>query len=111
MLARIVEDETRHAELAFRYLAWALRQGNPALADEVAALLRDEQARLCAAPAPEPLEPEARACLRTHGRVSPEQDRALRGAAFAQVIAPCFRGILAAAAHAAELTAIPATLA
>jgi hypothetical protein len=97
VLARIVEDETRHAELAFRYLAWTLEQ-DPLLADAVAALLHDEERRQ---PALEPdgLEPEAAACLRAHGRVAPAHDRALRRVAFAQVIAPCFRAILAGAAH------------
>jgi hypothetical protein len=108
VLARIVEDETRHAELAFRYLAWALRQGDPALGDEVAALLRDEQERPYAQPGPEPLDAEARACLRAHGRIASEQDRALREIAFTQVIAPCFRGILAAAAGSREPAAVPA---
>jgi hypothetical protein len=125
VLARLVEDETRHAELAFRYLAWALRQqGDPALAGEVAALLRDEQSRRIALAKSEPLaaeallrdeqrrrialaesEPlaaEADARLRAHGRVAPEREQALRRSAFEQVIAPCFRAILAATERGVE---------
>jgi hypothetical protein len=108
VLARLVEDETRHAELAFRYLAWALRQGDSALAGEVAALLRDEQSRPIALAASSPLAAAASECLRAHGRVAPEREQALRRSAFVQVIAPCFRAILAAAEHGAEAPAAAA---
>jgi hypothetical protein len=107
VLARLVEDETRHAELAFRYLAWALGQGDPALADEVAALLRDEQSRFLTRAESEPLAAEAGACLRAHGRVTPEREQALRRSAFVQVIAPCFRAILAATERGVEAPMAP----
>src|SRR6185436_8861484 len=35
VLARIAEDETRHAELAWRVVAWAIREGGDAVREAV----------------------------------------------------------------------------
>jgi hypothetical protein len=95
-LARIVEDETAHAELSFRYLAWALAQPSTAgLGEQVEALLEREQARTVR-PAREPAwSDSSRLLLRAHGWLDPSDERTLRALTFAQVIAPCIRAALA----------------
>ncbi|WP_437806125.1 ferritin-like domain-containing protein [Sorangium sp. So ce1078] len=87
-LEKIAEDETRHAELAFRFAAWAIER-DPSLASAVV----DE----LAAAASEPAAPgEAdRGGLLGFGVLSPQHRREIRERALAQVIAPCARALLA----------------
>ncbi|WP_437573314.1 ferritin-like domain-containing protein [Sorangium sp. So ce887] len=87
-LEQIAEDETRHAELAFRFAAWAIER-DPSLASAVV----DE----LAAAASEPAAPgEAdRGGLLGFGVLSPQHRREIRQRALAQVIAPCARALLA----------------
>jgi len=83
VLDRIAEDETRHAELGFRFVAWALRTGDAS----VHAAVHASFASALAAPAQSaPTSPDEE--WRAAGRL----DEALRAEAFAEaartVIAP-----------------------
>ncbi|MEI9953655.1 MAG: ferritin-like domain-containing protein [Pseudomonadota bacterium] len=86
LLLLISEDETRHAELAYRFVKWALAQGCPALARavrrEFAELAGQTQA---AHPALTDLDDD----LLRHGIVPGAMRQAIRARAFAEVILPC----------------------
>ncbi|WP_437774359.1 ferritin-like domain-containing protein [Sorangium sp. So ce1097] len=90
-LEQIAEDETRHAELAFRFAAWALER-DPSLAsavvDELAAARREP---------PAPAEIDGGGPLLGFGVLSAAQRRAIRERALAQVVAPCAHALLARA--------------
>ncbi len=65
-LARIAADEARHAELGFRFIAWAIVQGGEAVRQAViAGLLRGRDKVLLATAHP----PAASPALAAHGRV------------------------------------------
>jgi hypothetical protein len=84
-LERIVEDEQRHAELAFRFLAWAIER-EPSLARDA------EGAFASAIPAQERDEIDAGVpedVLRAHGVLTLEGRRASAERALERVIAPC----------------------
>lgn len=89
----VADDETRHAELAWRFVGWALEQ-EPL---QVAALLRTELAReverVSTAPARQPSADELIA-LRC-GVVPQQLRREVREAALREVISPCFEALLA----------------
>lgn len=90
LLRAIAEDETRHAELAFRFVQWALSGGDEALNGAVQrefAALRAEPAIAC--PEPTPLE---RAAL-DHGVLPESMRRAIRARAIEEVILPCSRAL------------------
>jgi len=86
LLLLISEDETRHAELAYRFVQWALAQGGPALARavrrEFAELAGETQA---AHPSLTDLDDD----LPRHGIVPGVMRQAIRARAFAEVILPC----------------------
>ncbi|HYQ03010.1 MAG TPA: ferritin-like domain-containing protein [Polyangiaceae bacterium] len=88
LLFEISADETRHAELAYRFVQWALLQGGA----ELTAAVQREFALLAgeAAPAPTLLNNEELALLE-HGIVPAAMRQAIRGQAIAQVILPCSR--------------------
>ena len=92
-LTRISADEARHAELAWRFVAWsAARLG----ADFKLALER-EMASLCqrSAPVSGEFEPEAVAlALRAAGRLTATDKRRLDHVGMREVIAPCLRALL-----------------
>lgn len=94
VLAGIAEDEARHAELAWRFVAWALAQGDAEVRMAVASAFAGARP---VAPS-EDAAPIAAAIWRAHGRLSPrEQARALeRG--HREIIAPCARALLAGGA-------------
>ncbi|MGK4003828.1 ferritin-like domain-containing protein [Sorangium sp. So ce1036] len=91
-LEKIAEDESRHAELAFRFAAWAIER-DPALAS----VLLEEIASATGAPAAG--EAEDGGPLLGFGVLSPWQRRAIRERALSQVVAPCARALLARASH------------
>jgi hypothetical protein len=86
-LARLAEDEARHAELGFVFAAWAIGQ-SPALS----AVLEQELASF--------VEPEIRACAgqREWGVLSTEERRALREVTWREVIGPLCQSLLQLAA-------------
>ncbi|MEI9954484.1 MAG: ferritin-like domain-containing protein [Pseudomonadota bacterium] len=90
LLLAISEDEMRHAELAYRFLKWALAAGGPELE-------RAAQHEFAALAAQVPAAPSAltdwdEALLR-HGIVPNAMRRAIREQAMAQVILPCSRAL------------------
>jgi hypothetical protein len=80
LLAGIADDELRHAELAWRYAAWALSR-HP----ELDAVLTEEIAAALA----EPRSCNASPGLPLHGMLDGAHQRAVRRHALEDVIAPC----------------------
>jgi hypothetical protein len=89
-LTIIVEDEARHAELSWRFVAWAIGRGG--------AEVRAAVARAFAEPV---ALPERRGALppsmRAHGRLDPALLRAALERALDDVVRPCAERLLAAA--------------
>ncbi len=90
ILAGIAADERRHAELAFRFVRWALER-DPALREPVLAVARRELVRGSREPGVE--TPDERRLLALG--VYPERFRArLRQEVVREVVIPCLRGLL-----------------
>jgi hypothetical protein len=90
VLARIAEDETRHAELAWRFVAWALEVGPASLRDRARAAFA-EAARTDAPTAP----PSWRDLqLAQHGLIAPSLRHELRRRVLHDVIAPCAHALI-----------------
>jgi hypothetical protein len=90
VLKRIHADETRHAGLAWQYLAWALRK-EPTLAFEVADAFRRALSRIddeLARSADEAVD------LRRHGRLGRRQRLEVARDTLREVIVPCARALL-----------------
>ena len=96
LLRAVAQDETRHAELAFRFVAWALEQAP----GQVAEVVEQELAR--SAP-PSSVTPELSATelvLLGHGVLPDSLRQQVQIAARREVIAPCLAAMLArASAH------------
>jgi hypothetical protein len=89
-LARIAEDETRHSELAWRFVAWALETGPASLRERARAAFA-EAAQADAAPViATPLD----AHLARHGLIAPALRAELRRRVLRDVIEPCARALL-----------------
>jgi hypothetical protein len=89
-LARIAHDETRHAELAWQFVAWAIEVG-PATLREQARAAFAEALRAHAAPLrASPLDLQ----LARHGLLAPALRSELRGRVLRDVIEPCARALL-----------------
>jgi hypothetical protein len=98
-LAAIVEDEARHAELAFRAVAWALREGGAEVRAAVAQAIGEAAAR--------PLEVDGagadpRGALEAHGRLPAADAWAAAARALAEVALPCLRALLDHPANSTE---------
>ena len=92
-LCEIAADEARHAELAWRILAWCVRTGEPGLLaalHEVAA----EAAAALAAPGPAPA-PGAAGELAPHGVLGTEAQAAARAGVLREIVAPCLAALAA----------------
>jgi hypothetical protein len=90
VLAQISPDERRHAELAWRFLRWALSQDA-----RVADVVRSECERVARElNAPLPSEPDPRPESATYGVLSPALRTEVRRAALAQVVLPCAQALL-----------------
>ncbi|PCC70650.1 hypothetical protein SAMN02745121_05464 [Nannocystis exedens] len=98
VLKQIAVDEGRHAQLAWRFVQWALGR-SPAVREAVreafAAALREP---IGARPWPHDADPEQ---LRAHGRVSPDEQVALCRDALVGVIGPAADALLGRAEQAA----------
>ncbi|HEV8246211.1 MAG TPA: hypothetical protein VGP93_10605, partial [Polyangiaceae bacterium] len=93
VLSRIEKDEARHAELAWKFLAWALESGGPdieaaALSAFESAILELEQMKIVDYGVDIEL-------WHAHGRVTCAEARALGRAGIEQVIRPCLQALLA----------------
>ncbi|WP_437737224.1 ferritin-like domain-containing protein [Sorangium sp. So ce1335] len=97
-LAAIADDEARHAELAWRFVAWALQTGGDAVRRAVSAAF-DEALAAPPPPAAATGAPaattDAPAALAAHGRPDAAVLAASRRCAIADVIAPAMRALLA----------------
>jgi hypothetical protein len=92
MLRKVVADETRHAELAWRFVGWAIAQGG----EPVRAAVRSAVRRAFAE--------TRRVALRSydvdveawhaHGRLTPADVRAVSERGIAEVIEPCLAALL-----------------
>jgi hypothetical protein len=96
VLSKIADDEARHAELAWRFVAWALAQGGPTVADA----LREALARATSACPRSYNEREVRAtleALHAAGRLSEFERAELTASVLIEVVEPCARTLLARA--------------
>lgn len=84
VLEQIVSEESQHAELAWQFLAWSLREGPAGLREQAAAVFRAELER----PAVPVLESERDQRLLRHGLLSSGLRQALRARVLRAVIAP-----------------------
>jgi hypothetical protein len=97
-LRRIVRDETRHAELAWSFVRWAIGAGDAALRADVA------RAFEAAARASRTMglagDPDARFSLdwRAHGRLTVAEVRSTVAAGLREVVDPCARALLGVSA-------------
>lgn len=91
VLAGIAQDEARHAELAWRFLQWALQKAGPDLGERLLAALECEQASAERARPPD--EPFVRD-LETYGVLPARRCAALRRAALREVVRPCLERLL-----------------
>ena len=94
-LEKIAEDEARHAELAWRFVAWALSQGD----EHLKAAVRETFAQELSAPlAPEPESWSDEQILAFHaaGRLSPREMQQVQGVARLQVLKPAVEALLGA---------------
>jgi hypothetical protein len=98
VLTRIAEDELRHSELAFRFVAYcAANAGSQRsmLTARLRAALANATPR---AAAPAAADPPNSARLSAHGWLPPSARHAVAEAAFREVVAPCVEALLAACA-------------
>lgn len=91
-LREIAADEARHAELAWRIVAWCVRTGEPGLLAELRAVA--EAAAAAAAGAPAPL-PDASGELASHGVLGAEAQAAARAGVMREIVAPCLAALAA----------------
>jgi len=87
LLHVVADDETRHAELAWRFVGWALARD-----PQVAEVLQAELSRVAVGPAAEPSADEL--VLLAHGVVPQGLQQRLRAVALKEVITPCCWALL-----------------
>jgi hypothetical protein len=99
LLHGVADDETRHAELAWRFVGYALRRAP----EQIASLLRTEldQALADQGPSPAAAVSADELALSAYGIVSHRLRSELRIATLREVIAPCVAALLRRAAVAA----------
>jgi hypothetical protein len=92
-LAMIARDEARHAELAWRTVAWAIEHGGAPVRRAVEQALRAAMAELSVGNGD---YAEANATLASHGRLDAATARHVRQLSIDEVIRPCVERLLAA---------------
>lgn len=91
VLTVTVEDETRHAELAFRFVAWAIDVGG----DDVRnAVIRALDGFRPPSTSPEKLDGVNLDDYRAHGRIPAREARAMAERALQQIVVPCICALL-----------------
>lgn len=90
-LASTIEDESRHAELAWRVVAWAVRSGGPEVR---AAAARAFAGFRPPSPPHIDLEDVSLESFAAHGRLTPEHARAVALDALDRVVRPCAAALL-----------------
>lgn len=88
VLARIAEDEARHAELGFRFVSWAAQQLDARFVEE---LLQATERALAESVGTDQSFDEA---LAGHGVLSANERAGVRRAALHDVVLPCVRALL-----------------
>lgn len=89
---RIYEDESRHAELAWRFVRWAVKLGGAPVRDAVREAFERTMARFGHAT---PLESIHEQRLEAHGVLSERRRHTLRAQIMHEVIRPTVAGLLA----------------
>lgn len=105
VLSRMADDEARHAELAFRFVRWALEQDELGVAPIVA---RELETALCSTAASAPSRSATSVeeqSLLGFGILTESQRSELQQAALREVIEPCVRALLETSAPSRELGA------
>lgn len=92
-LSAIAEDESRHAELAWRTVAWAIERGGDAVRSAVASVLEDAARYVPGVTADTAIPPEI---LGAHGRLDAAATRESMIRALDEVVRPCFASLLQA---------------
>jgi hypothetical protein len=92
-LSAIAEDESRHAELAWRTVAWAIERGGEAVRLAVASVLADAARYVPSVAADTAIPP---GILGSHGRLDPASTRDAMVRALDEVVRPCFASLLQA---------------
>jgi hypothetical protein len=95
VLARISADETAHAQLAWRFVAWALEQGPASLRETVRAEFERQLSSAATSPSSTIALDASEHQLLQQGLVGPELRSALRGRVLHDVVGPCVRALLA----------------
>lgn len=96
-LLKIAADEARHAELAWRFVAWALQRSDPRVRRLADAAFREALAR-SQRPFEEPKGGIDRAALHAWGQLSLEESAALTRQTLGSVVGPAARQLLASVA-------------
>jgi hypothetical protein len=99
VLETIARDETVHAELAWRTLAWAIAGGGAPIRDAVRALANEAAIAIASETAGEPSLANGAAPddgLPEHGVLGAAERTRIRRAAIERVVVPCIRELLAA---------------
>jgi hypothetical protein len=89
-LLEVAEDETRHAELAFRFVVWALARGGQRLRET---LRREVEQRLQELPEPSRSD-LATTVLHHYGRLGADEQRTLYRQAYDQILRPALATLL-----------------
>jgi hypothetical protein len=91
ILKRIARDETRHAELAWRFVAWAVARGG----DDVVRAVRGAIARATKATLAMEIRPLHCSAedWAAHGRLTCAESRAIAARGIAEIIEPAARGL------------------
>jgi hypothetical protein len=97
VLARVVEEESEHAELAYRFLKWALARSGGPLARRLESTFQAAMSEAASEPHLR-LDPETEAQLASHGILSNARRAALRREVLRDVVAPCVEALLATSA-------------
>jgi len=91
LLRRIARDETRHAELAWRFVAWAVARGGAGVARAVEIAI-DRACRKTLAMHVRPLAVDA-AAWSAHGRLACAEARAIAARGIAEIVGPAARSL------------------
>jgi hypothetical protein len=92
-LERIAADEARHAELAWRFVRWALARGGREVRGAVQAAFARALAQAPCASRESSFKDELMN-WHAHGRLSAGEQRSLELAALQEIVAPCARALL-----------------
>jgi hypothetical protein len=92
VLERIVEDEERHAELAWRAVQWAIRAGGASVARAIDRAFRELGDD--GPPGADMPDSERGPSWHAHGRLTLAETSAIRRKGVSEVVAPCVRALL-----------------